>query len=181
MPTVWRSIELQRSSKLGVVHAREIKPGIDVSCPAKEELLEGHERAGTQRIDDAAEGDLYKKPLGAGNGYEREVVWEYSCPIRNEMILREGHVGVAAGHHLGKIAVHNADATWEVRRLRGEELVGCRLSDQIVDCSPVPGASFRLPARVRQRDPPPAARDIDEAMNSEWIALANKQREAAVP
>ena len=118
----------------------------------------------SQRIDDAAEGDLHKKPLGARNGYEREVVWEYPRPIGNEVILREGRVGVAARHHLGKIAMHDADATREVRRLRGEELVGRRLSDQIVDRGTVPGAGFRLARRLRQRDPPTAARDIDEAM-----------------
>ena len=96
------------------------------------------------------------------------------------MILREGHVGVAARHHLGKIAMHNTDATWKVRRLRGEECVGCRLSHELVDRGTVPGAGFRLARRPRQRDPPPAARDIDEAMNSERIAFANKQREAAI-
>ena len=64
---------------------------INVSRPAKEELLEGHERAWTQRINDAAERDLYKKPLGTRNGYQREMVWEYPRPIGNEVILGEGH------------------------------------------------------------------------------------------
>ena len=76
--------------------------------------------------------------------------------------------------------MHDADATREVRRLRGEELVGRRLSDEIVDRGTVPGASLRLARRLRQCDSAPAARDIDEAMNSERIALANQQREAAI-
>src|SRR6516162_2373593 len=122
-----------------------------------------------------------KKPFGVRNGHEREVVWEYPRPIGNQVILRERHVGVAARHHLGKIAMHNADATWKVRRLRGEERVGCGLSDQIVDGGAVAGASFRLARRLRQRDPPAAARDVNEGLNSAWIAFANKQREAAIP
>ena len=76
--------------------------------------------------------------------------------------------------------MHNADAAREVRCLGGEELVGRRLSDQIVDRGAVPGASLRLARRLRERDPRAATRDIDEAMNSEWIAFANKQREAAI-
>src|SRR5262249_41556450 len=36
---------------------------------------------GTQRINGATEGDLYKKPVCTRNGYGREVVWEYSRPI----------------------------------------------------------------------------------------------------
>src|SRR5262249_61276563 len=134
-------------------------------------------RAGTQRINGAAEGDLYKKTLGARNGHEREVVWEYPRPIGNEVILREGHVGVAARHHLGKIAMHDADTTREVRRLCGEELVGCRLSDEIVEGGTVPGAGLRLARRPRQRDPPPAARDLHEAMNSGGIGFAYGQAE----
>src|SRR5215471_13511412 len=80
----------------------------------------------------------------------------------------------------GTSAMHDADTTREVRRLCGEELVGCRLSDEIVEGGTVPGAGLRLARRPRQRDPSPAARDIDEAMNSERIAFANEQREAAI-
>jgi hypothetical protein len=76
--------------------------------------------------------------------------------------------------------MHDADATWKARRLRGEKLVGRRLSDEIVDRGTVPGTGFRLARRLRQRDPAPTARNIDEAMNSERIAFANKQREAAI-
>jgi hypothetical protein len=64
--------------------------------------------------------------------------------------------------------MHNSDATGKVRRLRGEERVACRLSDQIVDGSTVSGTSSRFAKRLRQRNSLPAARDINEAINSEW-------------
>jgi hypothetical protein len=54
-------------------------------------------------------------------------------------------------------------------------------SDQIVDRGTVPGASLWFARRLRQRDPPAAAHDVGEIMNSEWIAFANKQCEAAIP
>jgi hypothetical protein len=58
-----RSIEPQGRSVFVVIHAREVVSGINVSRPPEEELLECHERARAQRINDAAESDLYKKPL----------------------------------------------------------------------------------------------------------------------
>ena len=76
MRIVQRSIEPQGRSKLIVIHARQVISGIDVSCSAKEELLKGPESTGTQRIDYATKGDLYKKSLRARNGYKLEVVWE---------------------------------------------------------------------------------------------------------
>src|ERR1700716_2732250 len=131
-PICCRSIERQSCSILVVGHARQIISGVDVSCPTKEELLEGPESTGTQRINHATEGDLQKKPLRARNGYELEVVWEYPRPIGNEVILRERCVHIAASDHLGKVAVHNADATWKVRYLRRED---CEASN------PTPGNS----------------------------------------
>src|SRR5262245_33073015 len=143
-------IERQSRSIFIVAHAGEIISGVNVSCPTKKELLEGFGSARTQRINDATERDLYKKPFCARNRYKLEVVWKCPRPIRNEVILRQGHVRVAAGHHLGKIAMHDADAAGKVRHLRCEELVGRLLSDQIVDCSTVPGASSRFANRLRQ-------------------------------
>ena len=74
------------------------------------------------------------------------------------MILREGYVRITTGDHLGKIAVHNAEATWKVRRLRGEEGIGCGLSDQLVAAtryvardpasSTASGSAIRAPVRT---------------------------------
>jgi hypothetical protein len=44
--------------------------------------------------------------------------------------------------------MHNADATWKVPYLRGEEGVGCGVSDQLVDGSAVPSARSRFLDRV---------------------------------
>src|SRR5262249_23915781 len=164
-------IERQSRSILIVTHAREIKPGINFLCSTKEELVEGHESTGTQWISDAAEGDFYKKSLCAQNRHEVKMVWEYACPIGDKVILRERYVRVAASNHLGKIAMYNADATGKVRRLRGEQVVGCLLSHQIIDSCTVSGASFRFANSLRQRDPRPAARDINELTNSKWVAF----------
>src|SRR6267143_3320121 len=148
-PIFCRSIERQSCSILVVGHARQIISGIDVSCPTKEELLEGPESTGTQRINHATERDLQKKPLRARNGYELEVVWEYPRPIGKEVILREGYICIPAGDHLGKIAMHDANATSKVRHLRGKKSVGRGLSDQLVDGSAVPGARSRFVDRIR--------------------------------
>jgi hypothetical protein len=43
--------------------------------------VEVDEGAGTQRINGATEGDLYKKPVCTRNGYGREVDREYPRPI----------------------------------------------------------------------------------------------------
>src|SRR5712692_8457616 len=86
------SIKRQSRSIFVVVHAREIVFGIDVPCTAKEEFFERLERTGTQRINDSAESDLYRKPLRSGDGDQLEVVWESPGPIGNEVILRESHV-----------------------------------------------------------------------------------------
>jgi hypothetical protein len=108
-------IEPQGCSILIVVHAREIVSRVNVSCAAKEELVECPEDTRTQRINNATKGDLDEKLLRVRNGYELEVPWEYPRPIGNEVVLRERCVHIAASDHLGKVAVHNADATWKVR------------------------------------------------------------------
>src|SRR5262249_14946903 len=174
-------IERQSRSILIVTHAREIKPGINFLCSTKEELVEGHESTGTQWISDAAEGDFYEESLCAQNRHEVKTVWEYACPIGDKVILRERYVRVAASNHLGKIAMYNADATGKVRRLRGEQVVGCLLSHQIIDSCTVSGASFRFANSLRQRDPRPAARNTKDPTISRWLAFANKHREATIP
>ena len=68
------SIERQGRSKLIVIHACEIISRINIPRPAEEELLEGLESAGPQRINDATKGDLYEKLIRARNGYELEAV-----------------------------------------------------------------------------------------------------------
>src|SRR5262249_8702085 len=115
------SIERHGRPKLIVVHAREIVARVHVSCPSEEEFLEGFGGARTQRISDASECDPDGKALRACDRHQLEMVREYPRPIGNKVILRERHVRVAARHHLGKIAMHDADATGKVRRLGGEE------------------------------------------------------------
>src|SRR5262249_33881383 len=75
------SIEPQPRLELIVIHGREIILGIHVSCPAEEELVEGLESSGSQRINDTTKGDLGKKPLCARDGHELEMVREYSGPV----------------------------------------------------------------------------------------------------
>jgi hypothetical protein len=70
------SIERQSRFILIITHALEIVPGINVSCPAKEELVEGRESARTQRINEASEGDFYEKTPSARNRYKLKVAWE---------------------------------------------------------------------------------------------------------
>src|SRR5260370_12549498 len=104
-------IKPEGRSKLSVIHAREIVPGINVPCSAEEELVERLHSSRAQRISDASRGDLCKKPLRARNGNKLEVVREYPCPVGNEVIPCEGYVRITAGDHLRKIAMHNAEAT----------------------------------------------------------------------
>ena len=88
------------------------------------------------------------------------MVREDPRPIRNEVILRERYVRITAGDHLRKIAVHDADAAWKVSHFRGEQSVGCGLSDQLVDSSAVPGAGSCFLDRTRQRDSRAGACDV---------------------
>jgi hypothetical protein len=90
-----------------------------------------------------------KETLRACNRHKLEVVREYPRPIRNEVILREGYVRIAAGDHLGKIAMHNADTAWKVRHLRSEESIGSGYSDQLADRNAVPGARTCFLDRIR--------------------------------
>src|SRR5215475_14096867 len=124
-----KSIEPQGGPKLVVVHARKVVSRINFSGASKEELFEGFGSARTQRIKDASERDFDKKPLCARDRYKLEVIWKYPRPIRDEVILRERRVRIAASHHLGKIAMHNSDAAGKVRCLRCEERVAYRLAD----------------------------------------------------
>src|ERR1700730_748575 len=174
-----RLIERQRCSILLVANARQIIAGIDVSCPTEEELLNRFESARTQRINYAAKGNLHKKPLCSRDGYQLEVIWEYPCPIGNEVILRDAHVRITTSDHLGYIAMRNSDAAWKVLYLRGEEGVCRGLSDQYVDCSTVASTGPRFDD-IGLRKTRAAASYIGEAVNTERIAFANKKREAAI-
>src|SRR5438093_10297443 len=136
-----RSIERQGCAVLVVAHAREIISRIHVSRSTEEELLEGFGSARTQRIENASECDLHREALCSRDRHQFEMVWEYPRPVRDEVILRKRRVRVAARHHLGKIAMHDTDATGKVRHVRGEQCVGCRLSHQLVDSGTVPSAS----------------------------------------
>ena len=79
------------------------------------------------------------------------------------MKLRKGHVRITAGDHLGKITMHNAEATEKVRCFRGEQGIGRGLSDQLINGGAVPGAGFcfldqsgnaiRAPVRVTSLRP----------------------------
>ena len=94
--------------------------------------------------------------------------------------MRERGIRMAAGDHLGKIAMHDADATRKVRRLGGEEGIGCGPADQLVDSSAIPGMRASFLNRIRQRDPRTRACHISESMNPKRIPFADKQREAAI-
>src|SRR5262245_27861696 len=131
-----RSVERQRRAVLVVAHACEIVSGIDLPRSAEEELLEGLHRPGSQRMTDTAKGDSRTKWLRAGDGDEREVVREDPRPVGHEVIPREGDVSVSAGDHLRKIAMHDPEAAWETRHLRGEECVGPGCPEQRVGGGP---------------------------------------------
>jgi hypothetical protein len=94
---VSRSIEAQGCTKLIVIHAGEIVSRINISCPAKEELLECPQGTRTQRINYATQGDLYEILLCARNRYQLEVLREYPRPIGHEVVLRERYIP-GAGH-----------------------------------------------------------------------------------
>src|SRR5882724_3014621 len=126
--SVGHSIERQSCSILLVAHARQIIAGINVSCPTEEELLKRFERTRTQRINDAAEGNLHKKPLCSRDAYQLEVIGEYPCPIGNEVILRDAYVRITTSDHFGYIAMRNSDAAWKLLYLCGEEGVSRGLS-----------------------------------------------------
>src|SRR5476649_1599031 len=76
-------IERQSRSILILAHTRQIIAGIDVSCPAEEELLECLGGTCTQRVNYSAKGDLHKKLFCSRDRYQLEVIWEYPCPIGN--------------------------------------------------------------------------------------------------
>ena len=95
------------------------------------------------------------------------------------MVLREAHVRITTREHLGNISMSNAEAAGEVFNLFCEEGVGRRLSDQPFDRGAVAGARSRFD-RISLRDPSADTRHVGEAMNSEWIAFADKQRASAI-
>src|SRR5262249_57310265 len=128
---------------------------------------------------DAAKGNLDGRPLRSRYGYKLEMIRECPRPIRNEVVLREANVRITTGKHLGYIPMSNAEATWEVLDLFCKEGVGRRFSDQPFDRSAVAGARSRL-HRISLCDTCAGTRHIGEAMNSEWIAFADKQRAAAI-
>ena len=66
---VGHSIERQSCSIFLVAHAHQIVPRINVSCPTEEEFLKRLECTRAQRINDAAEGNLHKKPLCSRDRY----------------------------------------------------------------------------------------------------------------
>jgi hypothetical protein len=146
-------------------------------------------RDGTMKLEDAkpieegaiAHGDPERKLLDAGHRTDADPkTWE---KVRHELAM----MPYISEFDFISFTLSGSEVIltgWTVRQTNRDDAfhaIGCRLSDQIVDSSTVPGASFRFADRLRQRDPPPGARDIDEAMNSEWIAFAHKQREAAIP
>src|SRR5499427_737180 len=163
-----------------VIHAGEIISGIDVPRPRQEELLEGLQRTRTERSYYPAEGYLYKELLSARDGNELEVVREYPRPVGDEVVLREGDISIAAGDHLRKIAMHDAEAARKVGCFRGEDRVGGGRSDQRVDGRAIPCPSSRFADGIRERDPCAGPYDIDEAMNPEGVAFAHQQRRTAI-
>jgi hypothetical protein len=44
----------------------------------------------------------------------------------------EGHVRITASEHFGKIAMHDAEASWKTRYLRCKQDVGGRLAEELV-------------------------------------------------
>src|SRR5215469_12528645 len=128
----WSSIKLQRRSKLSFAHPREIVARIHVSRSTEEEFVKSFDRMRMQRINRTSKGNLCKKRFGAWNSHRFEVIREYPCPVRNEVKPSEGHVRITAGHHLGDIAMHDAEATWKIPHLRGEEDVSRGFSQQCV-------------------------------------------------
>src|SRR5215831_14514289 len=77
-----------------------------------------------------AQSDLGKKRLGAWDGHDFEVVRKDPRPIRNEVMPGEGYVRIAAGNHLGEIAMHDAEESREARHLGGKQGVGGGLAEQ---------------------------------------------------
>src|SRR5215472_13837455 len=133
IPTFEGSTERQGRTKLIVAHTRKIIARIHILGPTEEEFVECFQNTGTQWIINASQGYLRKERLRARNGNILEVIWEYPRPVRNEMIPCEGYARVTACDHLGKVAVHDAKATWKTRHFRREESVGRGLPKQILN------------------------------------------------
>src|SRR5215469_1166447 len=136
----WSSIKLQRRSKLSFTHPREIVARINVSRPTEEEFVKSFDRTRTQRINRTSKGDLCKKRF-AWNSHHFKVIREYPRPVGNEVKPGEGHVRITAGHHLGEIAMHDAEATWKIPHLSGEEGVCRGFSQQRVGGAAALGAN----------------------------------------
>src|SRR5262249_9141202 len=107
------------------------------------------------------------------------MIRECPRPIRNEVVLREADVRITTGEHLGYIPMSNTEAAWEVLDLFCKEGVGPSFSNP-----PSPASVFPAPAprlhRISLCDTCACTRHIGEAMNSEWIAFADKQRATAI-
>jgi hypothetical protein len=58
------------------------------------------------------------------------------------VIPGEGYVRITAGNHFGKIAMHDAEASWKTRYLRCEEDVGGGLSEKLVSGRTALGTSI---------------------------------------
>ena len=83
-----------------------------------------------QRINATSKGDLRKKRLGAWHGHRPEVIREYPRPVGNEVIPSESHIRITAGHHLGEIAMHDAEATGKTPHFCRDERVASGFSEQ---------------------------------------------------
>src|SRR5262245_37452171 len=111
------SIERQRCAVFVVVHACEVILRVYAPRPATKEFLACCHGAWSHGFYDTTESDLREVWLCPSNLNELELVREYPCPIRDEVAPREGNVRIAAGDHLGKIAMHDAQTTWEASYL----------------------------------------------------------------
>src|SRR5260370_7591529 len=96
---------------------------------------------------------------------------EYPGPVRNEMMPCKGYVRITAGDHLGKIAMHDAEAARKTRHFRCEQSLGCGLAKQLVGGSTALGATI---ARVRQRKPRASPSHVPNAINPNPLRFSSK-------
>src|SRR5215470_1043933 len=133
--------EREQCTILVIIHSREPVSGIHVLRTAKEKLVERLHHRGAQRISDTGEGDPREERLCARDGDAREVVWEDPRPVGHEVIPRERDVRVTAGDHLGKVSMHDSEATGETRYLRSEESICRGLREQRLGGRPTLGTN----------------------------------------
>src|SRR5262249_31508733 len=172
-------IKCHESSILFVGHSCEVVTGINLSCPAKEEVLERLESAWPKRISDPRQADLQRKALRSRDRDQLKMIRECSHPVGDQVVLGKSNVRVTAREGFGDIAVGYSKAPRKLFDLVRKDGIARGFSDQGFDRGDIASARCRL-NHISLGQACAGSCHIGETVDAERIALADNQRATAV-